>query len=126
MRPSGPGKSSTKIGSLLSLPSIVIDEVRPTEVTPGTCAMRLHDLFVHAARSATVSGNQRLGNRHAQRQHLLRVGEARIDLAHRLERADHQAGRDEQDDSQRDLDDHQRVARAVALACRRSTAGRPP
>ena len=31
MRPSGVGKSSTKIGSLLSLPSMVIEEDRPTD-----------------------------------------------------------------------------------------------
>ena len=37
-----------------------------------------------------------------------------IHLPHRLERADHQAGRDEQHDRERDLDDDQRVAGAVA------------
>ena len=33
------GKSSTQIGSLLLLPSIVIEEDRPTEVTPGTLSI---------------------------------------------------------------------------------------
>ena len=40
MRPPGPGKSSTKIGSCSPDPSIATDDVRPTEVTPGTCSSR--------------------------------------------------------------------------------------
>ena len=34
---SGRGLSSNQIGLVLSSPSIVIDDVRPTAVTPGAC-----------------------------------------------------------------------------------------
>ena len=42
------GKSSTQIGSLLLLPSIVTAEVTPTDSTPPIASMRLRDLFMHA------------------------------------------------------------------------------
>ena len=77
--------------------------------------MRSDDLLVRARRLLVVR-DERLRDRDAQRQHLFRAAEPGIDLAHRLERADHQPGGDQQHDRQRDLGDDQRVARAVTLA----------
>ena len=51
--------------------------------------------------------------------------EAGVDVAHRLERADHQAGGDQQHDRQRDLGDDQRVAGAVTLPAGGAESGRP-
>ena len=42
-------------------------------------------------------------------------GEAGVHVPQRLERADHQAGADQQDQRQRHLHDHQNAARAMAL-----------
>ena len=61
-------------------------------------------------------GDDRFRDRDAQREDPFRAHEARVDVAHRLEGADHQPRRDEQDDGERDLGDDQTVARAVTLA----------
>ncbi len=109
------GKSSTQIGSLLLLPSIVIAEVTPTDSTPPMASMRLRNLFMHA-RDLRLVADHGGWNRDAKRQHGFRTLEPRRHIADRDEGADHQAGRDEQHGGQRDLRDDQRVARTVTLA----------
>ena len=48
--------------------------------------------------------------------------EPRVDRAQLLEAADHEPGRDEQDERQRHLRSHQELSRAMAASCRRLAA----
>ena len=62
--------------------------------------------------------DQRLRNRDAQRQHLLRPGEPGIDAPHCHERANHQARGDEQHHRETNLHDHERIPCPMTLASR--------
>ncbi len=84
----------------------------------------VQDLLVCADRLLGIRDDG-LGNGHAERQHLLGVREAGLDVPQRLERADHQAGADEEHHGQCDFRCHQRVARPVTFAsvARAASAG---
>ena len=90
-------------------------EDRPTDVTPGTCAMRCAICScVRALASFSLTSASGIVTRRVSTSSGLR--EAGLHLAHRLEGAHHQPRADQQDDRQGDLGDHERVARAVAFA----------
>ena len=61
----------------LSSPSIVIDEERPTEATPGTCARRSAMRWCVRAACSRI-GDEALRDGDAERLHLLRLREARL------------------------------------------------
>jgi hypothetical protein len=88
-----------------------------TDCTPGMAAILLSDVLFHVGttRSGWVSGIWCRECR-SGRSRSIRGGEAGIDARERLEGADHEAGADEQHQGERDLDDHQSLARAMALA----------
>ena len=96
-------------------------DVRPTDVTPGIAAI-LSMIAWCIRTTASGSFTWASGMLRLQRQHVLRIGEARIDVAQRLERADHQSRADQQHQRQRHLHDDQRAARAVTLAARAGVA----
>ena len=66
---SGIGNSSTKIGSLLSLPSIVTDVDPPTEVTPLICPRRSDDLLLCPNGAFIIFYLRRQEYKHAKCQH---------------------------------------------------------
>ena len=78
--------------------------------------MRRDDLFVRARPSARRSAMSDAGIETRSVSTSSGATKPGLDLAHRLEGADHQARGDEQHDGERDLGDDQRVARAVPLA----------
>ena len=101
---------------VVAVESVHRDRARDADRShPGHLFELAHDLLVRSHGLLVVS-DDRFGNRHAQREDLLGAHESRVDLAHRLEGADHESRADEQHDRERDLGDDQPVARAVPLA----------
>ena len=100
--PSAVGASSTKRGFMLSSPSIVIEEARPTEATPGTCATRSAMLWcARATCSSSVMRRRGMATRNVWISSGLY--EAGRNQAHRDEGSDHQSRTDQQRQSQGDL-----------------------
>ena len=94
---------------------MVTDVVMLAEVMPAERLDAAQDLLVHRChlrRSGAIAVGMLTRNVRISAGFL----KARLDVAHRGEGANHQARRNEQDESQRDLRHHQRVARPMPLA----------
>jgi hypothetical protein len=88
--------------------------VSATEETPGEEAMRFKmSCSMRITRSGSFTCVEGIEMRSVCT--LVRAGESGIDVAQRLERADHEAGTDQQDQRQRHLHDHQNAARAMPV-----------
>ena len=86
------------------------------------------------SRTTRELGHDGLRNRDPEHLDLVGLREARIDVAQRLERADHQARGDQEHERERDLRDDERIARAMTFPaqpvrpprCRSTSSRREP
>ena len=109
----GGGRPSTANGSAEAAPTSFIGRIETADaaVTPGALLHPLHDVLeeLHQAMALAVFGGRQ---EHLRGDDVARI-ESRIDLQQLREAARHQAGADQQDQRDRDLDDDERVQQAA-------------